>query len=113
MAVSNQSAQDERRNRVRQNRVVLAPVAGVKPAEDLQKPDRVFKTFNPPAMEAKGIRLQGEHGISRKTTAQGMPACPGFTCMLVCASFSRLLHTRPRVAAATRHSLRPLDFEGA
>ena len=36
-------------------------------------------------MEAKGIRLQGELGISRQTIAQGMPACSGCTCMLVCA----------------------------
>src|SRR3954465_13132858 len=36
-------------------------------------------------MEAKGIRLQGEHGISRKPIAQGMPGCSGYTCMLVCA----------------------------
>src|SRR5207244_10866949 len=42
------------------------------------------KAFNPPAMEARGIRLQGEHGISRKPIAQGMPGCSGCTCMLVC-----------------------------
>src|SRR5437660_12885133 len=36
-------------------------------------------------MEAKGIRLQGERGISRKAIAQGMPECSGCTCMLVCA----------------------------
>ena len=37
-------------------------------------------------MEARRIRLQGELGISCKTTAQGMPACSDCTCMLVCAS---------------------------
>jgi hypothetical protein len=31
------------------------------------------EAFNPPAMEARGIRLQGELGISRKPIAQGMP----------------------------------------
>src|SRR5437879_5169105 len=36
--------------------------------------------------EARGIRLRGEHGISRKTIAQGMPGCSDCTCMLVCAS---------------------------
>ena len=36
-------------------------------------------------MEARGIRLQGERGISRQTIAQGMPECSGCTCMLVCA----------------------------
>ncbi len=46
------------------------------------------KTFNPPATEARGIRLRGEHGISRKPIAQGMPGCSGCTCMLVCASSS-------------------------
>jgi hypothetical protein len=50
-------------------------------------------------MEAKGIRLQGERGISRQTIAQGMPACPGCTCRLVCAS-TYTLHTRPRVQQA-------------
>jgi len=53
------------------------------------------KTFNPPAMEARGIRLQGERGISRKTIAQGMPGCSGCTCMLVCASTSAIC-TRDR-----------------
>ena len=77
---------DERRDSGRQSRVVLAPVAGVKPAEVLRNPTGFRKTFNPPAMEAKGIRLQGEHGISRKPIAQGMPGCSGCTCMLVCAS---------------------------
>ena len=50
-------------------------------------------------MEAKGIRLQGELGISRQTIAQGMPECSGCTCMLVCALFYTL-HTRPRVQQA-------------
>jgi hypothetical protein len=47
--------------------------------------NRVRPAINPPAMEARGIRLQGERGISRQTTAQGMPGCSGCTCMLVCA----------------------------
>ncbi|MEH2500969.1 hypothetical protein V1294_007448 [Bradyrhizobium sp. AZCC 1678] len=52
-------------------------------------------------MEARRIRLQGERGISRQPIAQGMPACSGCTCMLVCASIS-ILHTRPRVQQAPR-----------
>jgi hypothetical protein len=48
-------------------------------------PTGFAKTFNPPATEARGIRLRGELGISRKTIAQGMPGCSGCTCMLVCA----------------------------
>jgi len=52
---------------------------------DVANPTGFANIFNPPAMEAKGIRLQGERGISRKPTAQGMPGCSGCTCMLVCA----------------------------
>jgi hypothetical protein len=47
-----------------------------------------MRAVNLLAMEAKGIRLQGERGISRKTIAQGMPGCSGCTCMLVCAFLS-------------------------
>ena len=92
-------AQDEGADSVRQNRVVLTPVAGAKPpvAKSIQ-PDR--SALKPAAMEAKGIRLQGEHGISRQTIAQGMPDCSDCTCMLVCVSFCALLHTRPRVQQA-------------
>jgi hypothetical protein len=43
----------------------------------------------------EGIRLRGEHGISRQAIAQGMPECSGCTCMLVCA-FSRTYCTRDR-----------------
>ena len=50
------------------------------------KPDRVRDAVNSPMTEAKGIRLRGELGISRKTIARGMPECSGCTCMLVCAS---------------------------
>jgi hypothetical protein len=46
-------------------------------------------------MEARRIRLQGERGISCKAIAQGMPACSGCTCMLVCASL-RIHCTRDR-----------------
>jgi hypothetical protein len=51
-------------------------------------PDRVRDAVNSPTTEARGIRLRGERGISRKTIAQGMPECSGCTCMLVCASTS-------------------------
>ena len=73
-------------------------MAGVKlPVVNPIQPDR--SAIKPAAMEAKGIRLQGEHGISRQTIAQGMPECSGCTCMLVCAS-NYILHTRPRVQQA-------------
>ena len=70
---------------VRQKRVVLAPVAGVKSAEVFAKPNRVRKTVNSPTTEARGIRLRGERGISRQTIAQGRPDALRWTCMLVCA----------------------------
>ncbi len=98
LSVSGHGAQDDRCCGVRQNRVVLASVADVKlPVANLIQPDR--SAIKPAAMEAKGIRLQGELGISRQTIAQGMPACSGCTCMLVCASIY-ILHTRPRVQQA-------------
>ena len=40
---------------------------------------------NSPMTEAKGIRLRGELGISRRTIAQGRPDALRWTCMLVCA----------------------------
>ena len=52
------------------------------------KPDRATRAANSPVTEARGIRLRGELGISRKTIAQGMPGCSGCTCMLVCAFLS-------------------------
>ena len=84
-AVSDRSAQDERRCCVRQKRVVLTPVAGVKSAEVFAKPNRVCKTVNSPMTEARGIRLRGERAISRQTIAQGRPDALRWTCMLVCA----------------------------
>jgi len=61
--------------------------------------NRIGWAIEPAAMEARGIRLQGEHGISRQTIAQGMPACSDCTCMLVCASHY-IMHTGPRVQRA-------------
>src|SRR5438128_6138009 len=55
-------------------------------------PTGFAKAFNPPATEAKGIRLRGELGISRTPIAQGMPSCSGCTCMLVCVSFAHVAH---------------------
>jgi len=91
---------------VRQKRVVLAPVAGVKSAEVFAKPNRVRKTVNSPMTEAKGIRLRGERGISRQTIAQGRPDALRWTCMLVCALLCAIAHGIAG-AARTRSSLRP------
>ncbi|MGB8399334.1 hypothetical protein, partial [Bradyrhizobium sp.] len=67
-------AQDERRQSVRQNRVVLAPVAGVKLSVAVSiQPDRF--SLKPAATVTRRIRRRGDHGISRQTIAQGMPEC--------------------------------------
>ena len=63
-------------SRGRQRRVVLAPVAGVKLAEIFRAQPGFRGIVNSPAMEARGIRLQGERAISRKTIAQGRPGVP-------------------------------------
>jgi len=69
---------------VRQNRVVPTPVAGAKlSVANSIRPDR--SAIKPAATVTRRIRRRGEHGISRKAIAQGMPECSGCTCMLVCA----------------------------
>jgi hypothetical protein len=69
---------------VRQNRVVLAPVAGVKSAE-------VFRA---------------QPGVRSTLIAQGMPGCSDCTCMLVCV-FSAHIARETAGAASARRSLRP------
>ena len=76
-----------------------------------QSPTGIRLTFNPAATEARGIRLRGEHGISRKTTAQGMPECSGCSCMLVCASL-RIYCTRDRGCSKHPAFPAPSDFLG-
>ena len=73
------------------------------------QPGRVQSSIRE-ATVAKRIRRRGEHGISRQTIAQGMPACSGCTCMLVCASLTLIAHETAG-AASTRHSLLP-HFRG-
>ena len=80
-------------------------------AGDVAIPTGLRKIFNPSATEARGIRLRGERGISRKPTAQGMPGCSRCTYMLVCASLALFAHGTAG-AAGTRHSLRPLLLGG-
>ena len=94
----------------RQNRVVLAPVAGVKPPEVLRSPTGI----RGPSIRRRRRQdefVSGERAISRKTTAQGMPGCSGCSCMLVCV-FLRTIAHETAGAASTRHSLRPLIFRG-
>src|SRR5215207_6865476 len=61
--------------------------------------NRVDRTFNPQAMVTKGIRRQGERGVSRKAIAQGMSVCSPLPCMLVCA-FVCAIGTRDRGCSA-------------
>ena len=88
---------------VRQNRVVLAPVAGVKLS---RKRKRKRQRRSQPR-----TRLRGEHGISRKAIAQGMsdvlrcPVCSCAVCLVLIAHGTA-------GAARIRHSLRPLFGEG-
>ena len=96
---------------VRQNRVVLTPVAGAKISggevspTGLDQPPIRFSTVT------RRIRRRGERGISRKAIAQGMPECSDCTCMLVCVSLHTIAHETAG-AACTRHSLHP-HFRGA
>jgi hypothetical protein len=54
-------------------------------------PDRGFRSIaNPSATEARGIRLRGDHGISRKTIAQGKPGVPAHLRSAVCILCARL-----------------------
>jgi len=50
---------------------------------------------------------RGEHVISRKAIARGVPGDSGVTCMLVCASTTTHAHGTAGASGA-RHSLRPL-----
>jgi hypothetical protein len=99
-------AQDERRLSVRQNRVVPAPVAGVKSAEVFAGPTGRGKTVNSPMTVTRRIRRRGEHGISRKAIAQGRrnaPTVPVCSCACSYAQIAR----ETAGAASTRRSLRP------
>ncbi len=82
-------AQDERRFSVRQNRVVLTPVAGAKSAVANSNPTGVERPQNPPTTVTRRIRRRGEHGISRKAITQGMP---GASAEPVCSCAHQLLH---------------------
>ena len=84
---------------VRQNRVVLAPVAGVKLSEK--------RKLNRWRRSQPRTRLRGERGISRKAIAQGRPGvlrCPVCSCAFCFVQTAR----ETAGAARTRSSLRPL-----
>src|SRR5260221_7499343 len=103
-------AQDERRFSVRQNRVVLTPVAGAKSAVATSDPTGVEEPLNPPTTVTRRTRRRGEHGISRKAITQGMPDASAEP-VCSCAHPLSIAHETAG-AACTRHSLRPLVFEG-
>ena len=67
--------------------------------------------INPSATVTRRIRRRGEHGISRKTIAQGTPECSVCTCMLVCA-FPCASCTRDRGCSVHPAFPAPSDFEG-
>ena len=75
---------------------------------DSIQPDR--SAARPSATVTRRIRRRGEHGISRKAIAQGMPECSDCTCMLVCDLYAHIARETAG-AACTRHSLLPL-FRG-
>ena len=85
----------------RRSRVVLAP----------RRRRQVSRGYSCGATETNQPDLRGEHEVSRKTIAWGMPGESGVTCMLVCA-FYPILHTRPWGASSARHSLRPFRGRG-
>src|ERR1700682_5983219 len=87
--------QDERRFSVRQNRVVLTPVAGAKSAVANSNPTGVEQSQNPPTTVTRRIRRRGEHGISRKAITQGMPDASAEP-VCSCAQSYSPLRTRPR-----------------
>ena len=83
---------------VRQNRVVLTPVAGAKSAVIIQARPGLNDRLHPPTTVTRRIRRRGEHGISRKAAAQGMP---GASAEPVCSCAPLLrLRMRPRVQRA-------------
>ena len=94
-----EGAQDERRCSVRQNRVVLTPVAGAKSAVTTSTRPGWSGSLHPPTTVTRRIRRRGERGISRKTNTQGMP---GASAEPVCSCAHSLspMRTRPPVQRA-------------
>jgi hypothetical protein len=70
------------------------------------QPNRVRQSVNSPMTVTRRIRRRGEHGISRKTIAQGRrnaPTVPVCSCALSLCTFAH----ETAGAASTRRSLRP------
>jgi hypothetical protein len=95
VAVDAGSADNERRESVRQRRVVLTP--------------RCWRQAGGSSLASDGGKRavhRGELVISRKAIAQGMSDVLRFTCMLMRALFVHIAHGIAG-AARIRHSLRP------
>jgi hypothetical protein len=108
-AVSDRSAQDEQRCCVRQKRVVLAPVAGVKLAEANRiQPGSLGRQSGSDGGKRNSSPGRARHKPSNHCA--GRPDALRWTCMLVCALL-RAHCTRDAGAARTRSSLRPLTME--
>src|SRR5437879_13028315 len=67
-----------------------------------------MRAANSPATVARRIRRRGEHGISRKTIAQGRPHALADTCMLVCVFSAPIAH---ETAGASQHPAFPAPFD--
>ena len=75
---------DDWRGCVRQSRVVLAPVAGVKPAEE-RRPNRVLAILQSAGDGGKTNSSPGRARHKPSNHCAGKAGCPADTCMLVCA----------------------------
>ena len=106
-AVSNRSAQDERRYCVRQKRVVLAPVAGVKLAEAVRiQPDSLGRQSG-----SDGGKRNSSPGRARHKPSNHCAGNAGVLRLYLYARVRTLLHIAHETAgaASTRHSLLPLS----
>ncbi len=92
---------------VRQNRVVPAVVATAKSCGCGIAPTGAVPVASVGQGRPEGIRLPGEHGISRPTIAQGRPCVRHHLYAAVRSLCATLSRSRPWVPAGTRPSLRP------
>jgi hypothetical protein len=112
--VSDHPAWDERRYRVRPNRVVLAPVAGVKLAEICEAQPGLRRIANLSATVTRRIRRRGERGIRRSNHC--VRECRVFRCdrgdYRVLSTFTHGLrmHRKPGIPRALVRLARALVF---
>src|SRR6266404_9478195 len=75
-------------------------------------PTGLGQTFNPQMTVTRRIRRRGEHGISVKTIARGMPGVTGMTVVTTLVCLNLPFAREAAGASSARHSLRPLNFQG-